>query len=100
MPEVPTNPTGLSKPESCAFLCTHFCLPFQKSAQLRKGPRYVELVLVVDNEEVRVSSCFQSYMAAGNWKPTWESLCVLPLVQKIQGLAQGAEPHEGNCEPC
>lgn len=54
MPEVQTNPTGwLTTGLSCAFFCTHFCLPFQKSAQLRKGPRYVELVLVVDNEEVR-----------------------------------------------
>ncbi|KFP87444.1 Disintegrin and metalloproteinase domain-containing protein 8, partial [Acanthisitta chloris] len=31
----------------------HFPLPFQKSAPLHKGPRYVELVLVADNEEFR-----------------------------------------------
>lgn len=67
MPEVPTNPTGLSKPESCAFLCTHFCLPFQKSAQLRKGPRYVELVLVVDNEEVREGE-FMLSVLHGCWE--------------------------------
>uniref|UniRef100_A0A8B9GHS6 ADAM metallopeptidase domain 8 n=1 Tax=Amazona collaria TaxID=241587 RepID=A0A8B9GHS6_9PSIT len=41
------------EPSSWAPLCAHFPLPFQKSTPLHKGPRYVELVLVVDNEEFR-----------------------------------------------
>uniref|UniRef100_H0Z2X8 ADAM metallopeptidase domain 8 n=1 Tax=Taeniopygia guttata TaxID=59729 RepID=H0Z2X8_TAEGU len=31
----------------------HFPLPFQKSGPVQKGPRYVELVLVADNQEFR-----------------------------------------------
>uniref|UniRef100_A0A8C3XXU8 ADAM metallopeptidase domain 8 n=1 Tax=Catharus ustulatus TaxID=91951 RepID=A0A8C3XXU8_CATUS len=31
----------------------HFPLPFQKSGPIQKGPRYVELVLVADNQEFR-----------------------------------------------
>ncbi|KFO58815.1 Disintegrin and metalloproteinase domain-containing protein 8, partial [Corvus brachyrhynchos] len=31
----------------------HFALPFQKSGPIQKGPRYVELVLVADNQEVK-----------------------------------------------
>uniref|UniRef100_A0A8B9GB69 ADAM metallopeptidase domain 8 n=1 Tax=Amazona collaria TaxID=241587 RepID=A0A8B9GB69_9PSIT len=44
--------TCRDKLQSWAPLCAHFPLPFQKSTPLHKGPRYVELVLVVDNEEV------------------------------------------------
>lgn len=31
----------------------HFPLSFQKSGPVQKGPRYVELVLVADNQEVK-----------------------------------------------
>lgn len=65
----------------------------------------MELVLVVDNEEVRgvggelVLAFSLSSPAARRSKPAWKSLCVLPIVQETQGLAHSAEPHEGNREP-
>lgn len=66
----------------------------------------MELVLVVDNEEVRgmwgelLPVFLLSSTAMKRWKPAWKSFCVLPTVQETQGLARSAELHEGNCEPC
>lgn len=81
----------------------HFPLPFQKSGPIQKGPRYVELVLVADNQEVKwgemVPVGLLSHPALWSSKPPWKSLCVLPTVQEAQGPPHRAEPHEGNCEP-
>lgn len=66
-----------------------FLFPFQKSGPVQKGPRYVELVLVADNQEVKWGQTggLLSQPAARSSKPPWRPLCVsLPQFRKHKDL--------------